>query len=117
MEAESRSWLAYMYLLQDNSLQAQRAVGEVLAFVENNSLDGVEEPFLDYLLCYRVLKANRDPRAAQLLNSAHTLLQQQASQITDRTLRDSFLCNVKAHAEIIQEWEEAEKSNGGKYME
>ena len=114
MEAESRSWLAYLYLLQDNSLQAHRAVGEVLEFLENNSLDGVEEPFLDYLLCYRVLKANRDPRAAQLLNSAHTLLRQQAAQITDRRLRDSFLCNVKAHAEIIQEWEEAEKSSDGK---
>ena len=52
---------------------------------------------------YRVLRANGDPRAEEVLEEAHNLLQERAAKITDEELRRSFLENVSAHREIISE--------------
>jgi hypothetical protein len=54
-----------------------------------------------YLTCYRVLQANADPRAEEILCTAHNLLQERAAKIDDEELRRSYLENVAAHREIV----------------
>jgi ADP-ribose pyrophosphatase YjhB (NUDIX family) len=58
------------------------------------------------LTCYRVLGADQDPRAEELLKTAHGLLQEQAAKITDEQLRHSFLENVATHRELVQAFEQ-----------
>ena len=45
-----------------------------------------------------------DPRAGELLASAHAELQARAATITDAALRESFLSNVPQHREIVAAW-------------
>jgi hypothetical protein len=59
-------------------------------------------PFRVYLTCYRVLQAGHDPRAGEVLETAHRLLHERAAKIEDERLRRSFLEQVPAHREITQ---------------
>jgi histidinol phosphatase-like enzyme len=101
---ESQAGLARVSLAQDDLTQAQTQVENILSYLEINTLDGTEDPFRVYLTCYQVLKANQDPRAPAILDSAHGLLQERAAKIADQELRRSFLENVAAHREIVQEF-------------
>jgi hypothetical protein len=99
---ESLAGLVRVSLTQRELLQAQEQVEEILSHLETNpTLDGAEEPFRVYLTCYRVLRANQDPRARDILNTAHSLLQERAANISDEKLWRSYLENVAAHREII----------------
>jgi tetratricopeptide (TPR) repeat protein len=104
LEMESLSDLARASLAQNELAQAQTHVEEILGFLEDNTLDGTDEPFRVYLTCYRVLHANQDPRAQVLLTTAHGLLQDQAAKIEDEGMRRSFLENVLTHREIVREF-------------
>jgi DNA-binding SARP family transcriptional activator/Tfp pilus assembly protein PilF len=68
--------------------------------------DGTLEPFLIYLTCYRVMKANQDPSADEILDSAYRLLQARASKIEDKQLRNSYLIGVSHHKDIVHLWAE-----------
>jgi len=94
--------------------QAQAHVQEILGHLESDApattdvpsasghgLDGTEEPARIYLTCYHVLRASQDPRAQDILDTAHGRLQEQASTISDEQVRRSFLENVAAHREIV----------------
>ncbi|MCP4542136.1 MAG: AAA family ATPase [Chloroflexi bacterium] len=96
--------LAYIAMLQDDLTQAQTLVEEILRHNEARSQDGSEESFWIYLTCYRILRANLDPRAETILDTAYHLLQEQAAKITDEEMRCSFLENVAIHREIVREW-------------
>jgi predicted ATPase len=104
MAMEPLAGLARVSLAQNDLALAQTRVGEILGFLEGNSLDGTEEPFRVYLTCYRVLQASQDPRTQVLLADAHNLLQGQAAKIGDEALRRSFLGNVTANREIVREF-------------
>jgi adenylate cyclase len=108
MAMEPLAGLARVSLAQHDLSQAQTHVDEMLDFLEDNTLDGTDEPFRVYLTCYRVLHANQDPRAQEILNTAHGLLQERAARISDEELRRSFLENVAAHQEILSEWTKAQ---------
>lgn len=66
-------------------------------------LEGTSDPLWIYLACYRVLKANDDNRAVEILSTALELLHAQASKIEDVDLQFSFLNNVKVNREIQAE--------------
>jgi diguanylate cyclase (GGDEF)-like protein len=100
---ELHAGLACVFLAQNSPPQALDQVEQVLRHIESGTLNGVEEPFQVYLTCYRVLRANQDPRAKQVLNAAHRLLQERAFKIADEELRRKFLNNVAAHREIVHE--------------
>ena len=108
---ESLAGLAGVSLAQGRPALAQEQVEEILAHLEVHdasiglgySLEGSTDPLQVYLTCYRVLSANQDPRAEQVLMTAHSVLQEQASKIDDGRLRRSFLENVPAHREIVAE--------------
>jgi tetratricopeptide (TPR) repeat protein len=104
MAMEPLAGLARISLARNDLARAQTQVEEILDFLKDSTLDGTDEPFRVYLACYRVLRANQDPRAQVLLTTAHSLLQDQAVTIEDEALRRLFLENVAAHREIVREF-------------
>jgi len=105
---ESLAGLARVNIAQGDLSQARAQVEEILAYLKTGTLDGTEEPFRVYLTCYQVLQANQDPRAREILTTAHTLLQEQAARITDEETRRSFLENLPYHREIVREFAKGE---------
>jgi adenylate cyclase len=102
--AEVRAGLARVALARGDAVQALVQVEEILAYLETGSLDGADEPFRVYLTCYRVLRDGEDPRAEEVLTTAHSLLQGRAARIQDEELRRSFLENVAANRAIVREF-------------
>lgn len=102
---EALAGLARISLSQGDLSQAQAQVDQILKDAGSSALDSAEEPFLVHLTCYRILRANHDPRASEVLSYAYGLLQEQAGRIGDENLRRSFLANVAAHREIVEESE------------
>jgi tetratricopeptide (TPR) repeat protein len=105
MAMEPLAGLARVALAAGNPAQALAHVEEILHHLEHHTLGGAEEPFLVYLTCYRVLLAHQDPRAGEVLDMAHTLLQEWAARITPEELQRSFLERVPAHRAIVEAWE------------
>jgi len=101
---EPLAGLARVALAQGDLLQARACADEILNYLESSSLDGTEEPLRIYLTCYRVLSTTQDPRAQDILVTAHDLLQEQAARIHDGRMRRSFLESVAAHREILDEF-------------
>jgi adenylate cyclase len=104
MATEPLAGLARICLLQQKPSEAQALVEEILGHLESHTLDGTEEPIRVYLTCFRVLMANQDPGAKELLDTAHRLLQERAAKIADEEMRSSYLENVAAHREIAREF-------------
>jgi hypothetical protein len=96
--------LAHVSLLQGDLVLAQTHAEEILSYFQDSVVDGTDDPFRIYLTCYRVLQANRDPRAEGVLATAHQLLQERAAKISDEELRRSFLERVPANREIVNEF-------------
>nr|PZN19169.1 MAG: hypothetical protein DIU80_21945 [Chloroflexota bacterium] len=73
----------------------------LLAILDYYPRAGLDEPFFAYLVCYRVLDALRDPRAAAVLEAGQRLLREYADNIASPALRQSFLENVATHRELL----------------
>ncbi len=99
--------LAQVALARGKPERAQGCVDDILDYLTTSPLDGIDEPFRVYQACVQVLRANRDPRAGEVLLTAYHLLQGQAARISDDKLRRSFLEVVAAHREIAQAFSEA----------
>ncbi len=84
--------------------EARQYVDDILEFLEDNSLDGCDEPFRVWLTCWQVLEAVQDDRAAGVLERAYHLLDERSQQIQDTELRLSFLENVDAHRALADAW-------------
>jgi tetratricopeptide (TPR) repeat protein len=97
---EAMAGLARVALAQEDPERASGHVEEILEHLETGSLDGTFEPLRIYLTCVRVLEANADDRAGEVLRTARMLLQEQADRIQDEQDRQSFLENVPAHREL-----------------
>ena len=104
---ESLAGLARVLMAEGKPAEAQAHVEEILAYLRSGSLDGTDEPLRIYLTCYQVLKMEKDPRAQEILTTAYELLQQWANRISDEDLRRSFLKNVRAHRQIMDEYQTA----------
>jgi len=102
---ESLAGLARVALTQGEPTRVE----EILTHLETGALDGADDPLRVYLTCYRVLVANGDPRAPQILDTAHALLQERAAKIEDEPTRRSFLENITTHREIVAEWRASRK--------
>jgi tetratricopeptide (TPR) repeat protein len=102
---EDWAGLAGVALAQGNLPQAGELVEQILSYAEQQPIQVANDnPLEVYLTCYQVLSALEDARAAEVLRTAHRLLQEQASRINDEALRRSYLENVAAHREIVQEF-------------
>ncbi|MBN1811946.1 MAG: tetratricopeptide repeat protein [Anaerolineae bacterium] len=106
LAVEPLAGLARVALAQGDPAGAMAHVGEILDHMKDHpALAGTLEPLRIYLTCYRVLLANEDPRASEILDAAYHLLQERAARIEDDNLRYSYLENVAVHREIIALWE------------
>ena len=94
---ENLAGLGEIALAGGDLAQAQQHVEEILAHLAAAPVDGAEEPLRIYLVCYRVLQANHDPRALDVLATAGHLLAERAAQITDPALRQSYLERMPVH--------------------
>jgi hypothetical protein len=79
-------------LIQENPSEAQALVEEILGLMESHTLEGTEEPIRVYLTCYRVLMANQDPRAKELLNTAFRLVEERAASTWKMCLLTARSC-------------------------
>jgi tetratricopeptide (TPR) repeat protein len=111
LATEPQAGLARVALTQKDRAEALAYVDDILSYLATESVDGTSEPLRIYLTCYRVLQANADPRADQVLATAHDLLQERAAKIDDEEWRSSYLENVAAHREIVAAFRGAFASN------
>ena len=98
---EATAGEAAVALRQGNQAVALAKAETVLAYMEEHTLEGADEPFQIYLSLYRVLQANDDSRALVLLAEACQLIEQRASLLPDGETRRTFLVNIPAHQAIM----------------
>ena len=92
--------LAQVALARGDVTEATHHIESLLAYLASGgSLDGTDAQRIR-LTCHQVLAHNGDPRAGDLLITAHTELQARAAAITDAELLRSFLNNIPDHREI-----------------
>ncbi len=101
---EALSSLAQVYLSRAELSLADECVQELIGDLTAKTLESSAELFEIYLTCYRVLSANQNPRAQEILQTTYGLLQEQAKHIGDEKLRRSFLENVATNREILTEF-------------
>ena len=102
----SLAGLASVALAVGDPVKAQAQVAEILAYLDGGGVLSTDNwPFWVYLTCYRVLRAGGDPRALEILATAHSLLQEHAARTPDEATRRSFLENVAENRAIVAEWE------------
>src|SRR5262249_16657648 len=104
---EPLAGMAAVFLADRDLVQAQQHVEQILAFLEQGSLDGADEPFRVYLTCYQVLRASRDQRAQPLLKAAVGRLRERAMNIGDLDQRRAFLVRVPANRALLAAWQAA----------
>ncbi len=103
---ENTAGLARVALAQGNLAEARRHTVTILHHLEERPLEGAMGPFEIYLTCYRVLRADRDPRAGEILAQSYDVLQRYAGRITDPEIRRSFLENIPANRALVAAWKE-----------
>jgi len=102
LAGEPQAGLAQLALAQGDHDGALTLVDPLVPSLAERPRACVRTPFYTYLICYRVLEANHDPRAAPLLRTARQRLEEYAARISDDALRRSFLENVPAHRELLR---------------
>lgn len=93
--------LARAALMEGAVPQARDYAAEILVYLDEASVEGVEFPVLVYLTCYRVLRAAEEhPLAEAVRARGLQLLQERAAAIHDPALRAQFLERVPFNAEL-----------------
>jgi tetratricopeptide (TPR) repeat protein len=99
---DAQAGLARAALANGDVTGAMQALEDLLAHLASGGrIADASYPRLIQLRCYQVLARAGDPRAGEVLASAHADLQARAAAISDATLRQSFLNNIPEHREII----------------
>jgi len=99
--------LARVCLARGDLSQAKAYVEEILQCPQGAGASSVlpaEDASRVYLTCYRVLEANADARAQDVLEEGYRHLQEHAAKISDEEERRSFLENVAANREIVEKY-------------
>ena len=102
LAAEGHAGLANVAIGTGDSARALAHAEVVLAILAEGPRVGLDEPFLTYLACYRVLAAAHDGRACDILGQGHARLVEYAGHIEDEALRECFWENVAEHRELRQ---------------
>ena len=86
---------------QNQITEALPELEEILKYLQNHPLEGVDEPGRIYLSCYQALLSINDPRAVPLLTAAHTFLMDRATRLGDQELSRAFLEDVHANHALL----------------
>ena len=97
---EARAGLALAALRRGDLDAAVELVEGIVDQLEPENVLGCLQPGDVYRTCRRVLLAGEDPRATTVLRAAGVFLDEIASRIDEDDLREGFLRNVPAHAEL-----------------
>ena len=106
--------LAEVALMQNKLELAGTYIKELLAWFENRDKSRIDNLFWVSLKSYRVLSAVAQnypyaaERAQAILNTAYTMLQEQAAQLNHEKVRANFLDNITIHGDLIAAWESRE---------
>jgi len=110
LRMESISGLSRALLAQGNAPEAVTLTEEVLGYISTDeNLSGAWEPLRIYWNCYQVLKAAKDARAVDLLQSSIDLLQKRAAKIPDENERERFLTNIPWNRKIWTEYDSVQR--------
>ncbi|WP_420632073.1 tetratricopeptide repeat protein [Candidatus Leptofilum sp.] len=94
--------LACVSYAMGNRESISAKLNTILEHLNTTNLDGLEDPFNTFWICYRLLAYLEDERATSLLQKAHSLLLEQGAKIPDQISRHSFLYNVPEHRLISE---------------
>jgi predicted ATPase len=83
---------------------AGREAEKILQHLATGStLDGADQPLRVYYACYLFLKKKKDPRSRQILQTAKSLLEAQASKFNDQAARQRYIENIPWRRAIREE--------------
>jgi predicted ATPase/DNA-binding CsgD family transcriptional regulator len=105
--AEALAGLAQVALAQGQLSQARAHIEPVAQFLQGKLPAGTDA-FYIYLVCYQVLCAAQDGRAAGLLRRGVALLQERAARIVDEDARRMYLENVPYQRQLLEAYGELE---------
>ncbi len=101
---ESKICLAQIAWLRGNFEQALHEIKGVSDAIQNTAIEKPDISLLKLFNCFKILKANHDTQAEDILRKAHSILMGRAEKITDETMRTSYLENVTINREIQEEY-------------
>jgi predicted ATPase/class 3 adenylate cyclase len=98
--------LASVHLARETIESALDYAHQAMTILDECGGEGPEYPERDYFICYQVFAAAGQEEASHAaLRSAYNLVMAKAEKIIDPTLRQSFLEQVQANYEIVQEYD------------
>jgi predicted ATPase len=111
---EPLAGLGAVYLALQQPAQALQYVEQIMPHLKQITAAGIVEPLRVYWTCYRVLVANQDLRATEVLTAAYDALQARAAKIPSDALRRFFLDRVSIHQQVLQAYAQ---TPSGRYAE
>ncbi len=90
--------------------RARALTAEIVAYLDEEGVDGIELPILVYLTCYRVLQASAEAdeearlQAEKLLEDGYTLLAKRVRRLHDDEMRTRFLEEVPYNRALRDLW-------------
>ena len=103
LAAEMHAWLATATRQRGDAAAALAHVQNVLDFLANATLEGMDEPARVCQLCAQVLQECADAHAADLLAMGRALVEQRARSLTEPAARASYLQNVRVNKDFYEE--------------
>ncbi|MBX3011505.1 MAG: tetratricopeptide repeat protein [Caldilineaceae bacterium] len=100
-QLSARAGWVQAQLQQGHLPAAQAEVEQILAVLDDIRFSTGQRPDRIFWICYQVLTATNDQRAASLFQRGYELIQAQAATLSSPTLRQSFLYNVPAHRDFL----------------
>jgi predicted ATPase/class 3 adenylate cyclase len=102
---QTHAGLAEIALRQNDFVRARAECDAIFEFLKAHpNRQGDPSALAALLTCYRVLFEMNDANARAVLDDAYAQLQTRAEKISNAQLRQSFLENVPANAEIARAW-------------
>jgi hypothetical protein len=110
--------LARIALARGQVAKAQDHVKDILDWMDQEGITGINSPFLAYFTAYRVLNAaGKEERARSVLSEAYGLLMERADWLDDEATRRSYLENVAEHRELIAAHEKSQLGQSGRKIQ
>jgi tetratricopeptide (TPR) repeat protein len=100
---ENTALLGGVALAINDLTLADTCARKAVRYFNTHGTQGIEHPLMVYLICYQIYQANHKFDQAKLVLTEGTrLLDSQAGQIDEPTLRESFLTNIPENQKLHQ---------------
>ncbi len=101
---EPKTYLALVAWKEGKLDEALDYVKDILDYLNGKTAKVFDFSPEILLTCYKILHANQDPQAEDVIGKAYSLLMESAEKITDEAMRKSYLENVAVNCEIQEEF-------------